>query len=93
MSEHPTEEQWMQAIKVDNLLQKKSPATATRQAYLIRKRLDILNQEAWELIAQSEQEIAIELLLASAIKHSHLFLSYKRGDSINSYLGNSEYGF
>jgi hypothetical protein len=38
MSEHPTEEQWMQTIKVDNLLQKKSPATATRQAHLIRKK-------------------------------------------------------
>jgi hypothetical protein len=76
MSEHPTEEQWMQAIKVDNLLQKKSPATATRQAHLIRKRLDTLDQEAWELIAQSEQEVAIQLLLASAIKHSRLLADF-----------------
>lgn len=76
MTEHPTEEQWLQAIKVDNLLQKKSPATATRQAHLIRKRLDTLDQEAWELIAQSEQEIAIQLLLASAIKHSRLLADF-----------------
>ena len=72
MTENPTEAQWMQAIKVDNILQKKSPATAMRQAHLIRKRLDTLNQEAWALIAESEQEVALQLLLAAAIKHSKL---------------------
>ena len=37
---HPTKEQWFEALKLDNILQKKSPATAKRQARLIRNRLD-----------------------------------------------------
>lgn len=74
--EHPAEAQWMQAIKVDNILQKKSPATAMRQAHLIRKRLDTLNQEAWVLIAESEQEVVLQLLLAAAIKHSRLLADF-----------------
>ena len=32
---HPATEQWFEALKVDNILQKKSPATARRQARLI----------------------------------------------------------
>lgn len=76
MTENPTEAQWIQAIKFDNILQKNSPATAMRQAHLIRKRLDTLNQEAWLLIAESEQEVALQLLLAAAIKHSRLLADF-----------------
>ena len=35
---HPTKEAWLEALKRDNILQKKSPATARRQARLIRNR-------------------------------------------------------
>ena len=38
----PSREQWFAALKLDNLLQKKTPATARRQAQLIRKRLQTL---------------------------------------------------
>jgi ABC-type sugar transport system ATPase subunit len=39
---HPSREQWLDALKLDNLLQKRTPATARRQAQLIRKRLQTL---------------------------------------------------
>ena len=42
-TENPNKAQWIQAIKLDNILQKKSPSTAMRQAHLIRKRLDTLD--------------------------------------------------
>lgn len=68
----PDEAAWLQAIEVDNILQKNTPATARRQARLIRKRLATLDEDAWTLIATSESEVANQLLLASAIKHSQL---------------------
>ena len=53
----PSPEAWDAALYEDNLLQKK-PATAKRQATLIRKRLETLDAEAWNLIADGEAEIA-----------------------------------
>lgn len=68
----PDEAAWLDAIQTQNILQKKSTATARRQATLIRKRLSTLTPEAWEMIANRESEVAIQLLIASAIKHSKL---------------------
>lgn len=72
----PTEVEWLRAIKDENILQKNTPSTALRQASLIRNRLLTLNVEAWELIAESEQEVATQLLLAAAVKHSRLLADF-----------------
>ena len=55
---HPTKEQWFEALKLDNILQKKTPATARRQARLIRNRLDTLEDAAWSLLPQGSHEVA-----------------------------------
>lgn len=70
---------WQHAIEVDNLLQKKTPATARRQATLIRKRLTTLDKVAWQMIAERESEVATQLLLAASIKHSQLLGDFMRG--------------
>jgi hypothetical protein len=75
---HPTKEQWFEALKLDNILQKKTPATARRQARLIRNRLDTLEDEAWSLIADGSQEVATQLLFAAAIKHSRVLADFLR---------------
>lgn len=69
---HPDDAAWIHAIEVENILQKKTPATARRQATLLRKRLNTLDAEAWSLIVERESEVANQLLLAGAIKHSQL---------------------
>jgi len=69
---NPTDAEWDHAIKVENILQKNTPATAHRQAQLIRKRLLTLDEEGWRLIAGGEMEVSIQLLLATAIKHSRM---------------------
>ena len=71
----PTREQWDKALKVDNLLQKK-PATACRQADLIRKRLKTLNTEGLELVAEGDGEVAGQLMLAASARHSQLFSDF-----------------
>jgi hypothetical protein len=73
---HPTQAQWVDALKRDNILQKNAPATARRQARLIRNRLDTLEEEAWGMIANGSQEIATQLLLAAAIKHSKILADF-----------------
>ena len=75
---HPSKEQWFEALKVDNILQKKSPATAKRQGRLIRNRLDTLEETAWQLVAEGGNEVATQILLASAIKHSRVLADFMR---------------
>ncbi|SBT05706.1 conserved hypothetical protein [Candidatus Accumulibacter aalborgensis] len=72
----PSREQWFDALKLDNLLQKKAPATARRQAQLIRKRLETLEEEGLKLIACGSHEVATQLLFAAAIKHSRIFADF-----------------
>ncbi|MBT9100248.1 DUF1819 family protein [Methylovulum psychrotolerans] len=74
----PDDKAWKQALVDDNLLQKKAPATALRQAGLIRKRLKTLDDTGWDMIAHREKEVSIQLLLVAAAKHSQLLADYIR---------------
>ena len=74
----PDDVAWLQAIEAENILQKKTPATARRQATLIRKRLMTLDPAAWMAISSRESEVATQLLLAAAIKHSQLLGDFLR---------------
>lgn len=74
----PDNAAWVHAIEIENILQKKTPATARRQARLIRKRLSTLDEAGWRLIAERESEITNQLLLASAIIHSRLLGDFMR---------------
>jgi hypothetical protein len=73
---NPSDAEWDHAIKVENILQKNTPATARRQAKLLRKRLMTLDSEGWKLIAEGELEVATQLLLAAAIKHSRMLQDF-----------------
>jgi hypothetical protein len=75
---HPTKEQWANALRLDNILQKSNPATARRQARLIRNRLDTLDDKAWALIAEGSQEVATQILLAAAVNHSRVLADFLR---------------
>ncbi len=74
----PDEAAWRRAIEIDNILQKKTPATARRQATLIRKRLMTLDVQGREMITVRESEVQLQLLLAAAIKHSPLLGDFMR---------------
>lgn len=78
MLSHPSKGEWHDALTLENILQKKSPATARRQASLIRKRLETLDEAAWEMTASGDKEVATQILLASAIKHSRLLADFMR---------------
>jgi len=75
---HPDQAAWQHAIELENILQKKTVATARRQARLIRRRLDTLNDEAWQMLTERESEVVNQLLLAAAVKHSQLLGDFLR---------------
>lgn len=72
----PNKVTWHNVLIEENILQKKSTATALLQAKLIRKRLETLDAIGWKMIADREQEVAIQLLLAAALNHSRLLADY-----------------
>jgi hypothetical protein len=74
----PAQEDWDQALRINNLLQKKTPSTARRLARLIRNRLEPMPEEALRLIDQGEAEVALQMLLIAAIKHSRLVGDFMR---------------
>jgi len=74
----PDEAEWVHAIEIENILQKKTPATARRQATLVRKRLYTLDPLAWTQIVERENEVANQLVLVGAIKHSQLLGDFIR---------------
>ena len=67
-----SKDEFYQEVMVNNILQKKNPLTARRQAKLILNRLELMNEELWDLIVSGNKEVAVQALLAAAIKHSRL---------------------
>lgn len=67
-----SEEAWYKAVIIDNILQKRSPASAKRQARLIRNRLSLMGPDHWTLVKDGNAEVTAQALLAASIKHSRL---------------------
>lgn len=66
------EKEFYREVLVSNVLQKRSPASAKRQAKLIRNRLLPLHHDFWEMIHEGSHEQSTQALLAASIVHSHL---------------------
>ncbi|PWC75521.1 DUF1819 family protein [Azospirillum sp. TSH64] len=64
--------EWRDAIEVRNVLQKRSPGTAKRQALLVRSRLATMGPELWELVRDGSHVVATHAVFSCAIKHSRL---------------------
>ncbi|MET3622985.1 DUF1819 family protein [Burkholderia ambifaria] len=73
----PSDAQWEAALNDENLLQKK-PATAKRQARLIRRRLETLDEEGLRLVVEGDSELCRQILLSAAIRHSRLLSDFMR---------------
>jgi hypothetical protein len=63
---------WQKALYTDNILQKKVRSTARRMARLIRNRLELMTPELWALVIDGASEVAIQAVMAAAVKHSRL---------------------
>lgn len=65
-------QEWHRALVVDNILQKGAPSTATRMARLLKNRLGEMPADFLKMVIEGTTEVAIQFLMASAIKHSRL---------------------
>ncbi len=63
---------WEIAIIDQNVLQTRSPATAKRLTRLIRRRLELMDSDLWQLIRDGSGDVATHAVLAAAVKHSAL---------------------
>jgi hypothetical protein len=70
------EENWRQMIEGENILQKRSVASALRQANLIRTRLRLMDAPHWKLVAEGSSQVATHALLAAAVKHSRILADF-----------------
>ncbi len=69
-------ETWHDAIKNQNILQKRSIDTAVRMANLIKARLGLMDSELWDFVINGDSTVATHAIFASAIKHCQLLGDY-----------------
>lgn len=74
----PTEEQWSEAILMQNVLQKRSDASAKRNAATIRKRLCGMSDDYLEALAFGSTELSTQLMFGATIINSTLLADFMR---------------
>jgi len=67
-----SKEQLKHLLTIENILQKRSPATAIRAAELIRKRFALVDEDLLRIIATGSRQALMQALLVAAIKHNKL---------------------
>jgi hypothetical protein len=73
---HADEAQWKQVIQTENRLQKRSPATAKRQARALRQRLERLDQPFWRALRDGDDELATQVAFVAALERNLLLVEF-----------------
>lgn len=74
----PSGEQWHEAIIEQNILQKRSAASAKRNAATIKKRVENLGEQFLQLLANSSASEANQLMFAAILINSPLLVDFMR---------------
>lgn len=74
----PTQDEWIDAIVNRNVLQKRSDASAKRNAATIRKRLEGLSNLYLEKLAFGGTELATQLMFAATLVNSPMLADFMR---------------
>ncbi|HAS6061422.1 TPA: DUF1819 family protein [Vibrio vulnificus] len=74
----PSKEQWDDAIVNQNILQKRSPASAKRNAATIKKRIGSLSNEFLSALVNANHEAAAQLMMAATLINSPLLADFMR---------------
>ncbi len=86
-----TPEQWHDAIQVENLLQKKSQASAKRNAQAIRKRLELIEPEFWRALRDGDDELATQVTFCAALARNLLLVEFMERVVHDAYVTHTEY--
>ena len=74
----PSQEEWLEAIVNQNILQKRSDASAKRNAATIKKRLEGMTDRYLEKIAFGGTELSTQLIFAATLINSTLLADFMR---------------
>jgi len=80
----PSKEEWTDAIVNQNVLQKRSDASAIRNAATIKKRLESLNDEFIEQLAFGSTELSTQLMFAATLINSTMLADFMRNVFIDA---------
>ena len=86
LSQQVSAEQWKQAIHMDNVLQKKTPATAQRTATAIRKRLECLSPSLLNMLVDGDSELATQVSLCGVLGRNLLLVEFMETVVKDAYL-------
>ena len=67
---------WHRCVMVDNLLQKRSPTSAKRNAQAIRKRLELLEPSFWFALRDGDEELATQVAFCAALERNLLLVEF-----------------
>lgn len=71
-----SKEEWKEAIETNNLLQKRTPATAKRFSRAIRSRLECMEPEYWRALKDGDDELATQVAFAAALERNLLLVEF-----------------
>ncbi len=77
---------WHRAIQIENILQKRSLATAKRNAQAIRKRLELLTPDYLQLLRDKDDELATQVAFYAALARNQLLTKFVESIVRDAYL-------
>lgn len=75
---NPNKEEWDEAIVEQNILQKRSPASAKRNAATIKKRIGSLGDDFLHALTKANYEESSQLMMAATLINSPLLADFMR---------------
>ncbi|MFT6905282.1 MAG: hypothetical protein ACJAS1_001937 [Oleiphilaceae bacterium] len=85
-----SDEEWEQEIQTNNVLQKRSSATAYRYGRAIRSRLALLEPEFWQALRDGDDELATQVTFVSALQRNLLLVEFMEQVVKDSYAAHEE---
>lgn len=70
------EDEWKRAIEEENRLQKRSLASAKRQARALRQRLEKLDQPFWRALRDGDDELATQIAFVATLERNLLLIEF-----------------
>ena len=88
--ENASNEQWHESIHVNNILQKRSTATAERVTIAIRRRLELVEPEFWRALRDGDDELATQVALCATLQRNLLVVEFMEQVVKDAYITQEE---
>ncbi|MDI5934662.1 DUF1819 family protein [Halomonas sp. M4R5S39] len=81
---------WKAAIYEENRLQKARPATAKRMAQAIRKRLERLPPQFWQVLCEGDDQLATQVAFCAALARNLLLVEFLETVVVDAFVTRAE---